>query len=149
MLTSKKVKEVAKKSGADIVGIASMDRFEGLPKEMDPRQIFPEAKSMIVLGFRILRGCLRGIEEGTWFTAFSFMGYGGIRWVFQPICLWKFTKIIENEGYENALPELKRILARLERKTKPNSNHITEPRRLVNDRILIEALKEAIGNLED
>ena len=58
-------------------------------------------------------------------------------------------KIIENEGYENALPELKRILARLERKTKPNSNHITEPRRLVNDRILIEALKEAIGNLED
>ncbi|MCD6407565.1 epoxyqueuosine reductase [bacterium] len=100
MLTSEKIKEMAKEAGADIVGIASMDRFEGLPKEMDPRQIFPEAKSMIVLGFRILRGCFRGIEEGTWFTTFSLMGYGGIRWVFQPICLWKFTKIIENEGYE-------------------------------------------------
>ena len=100
MLTSEKIKEMAKEAGADIVGIASMDRFEGLPKEMDPRQIFPEAKSMIVLGFRILRGCFRGIEEGTWFTAFSLMGYSGIRWVFQPICLWKFTKIIENEGYE-------------------------------------------------
>ncbi len=103
MIRAKEVKEYAKQCGADIVGITSMDRFEGLPKEMDPRQIFPEAKSMIVLGFRIFRGVFRGIEEGTWFGTYSVMGYNGIRWVFQPVTMWQFTKIIENEGHE-AIP---------------------------------------------
>ena len=31
MLTSNKVKKIARECGADIVGIASMDRFEGAP----------------------------------------------------------------------------------------------------------------------
>ena len=53
MFTAKKAKEYAKKSGADIVGIASIDRFEGAPKEMDPRYIFPEAKALIALTYRI------------------------------------------------------------------------------------------------
>lgn len=100
---TKEVKEYAKKCGADIVGIASMDRFEGLPKQMDPRHIFPEAKSMIVIGFRIFRGLFRGIEEGTFYSAYSVMGYEGTRWVFQPVVLWNFTKLLENKGYE-AIP---------------------------------------------
>lgn len=100
MLNSKKVKEYAKKCGADIVGIASMDRFEGAPKQMDPRYIFPDAKTMIVMGFRIFRGCLRGIEEGTFFSAYSGMGYAGINVVYQPVVLWNFCKMLEDEGYE-------------------------------------------------
>ena len=40
-----------------------MERFEGAPKEQDPRYIQPAAKSCIVLAFRIPRGYLRGIEE--------------------------------------------------------------------------------------
>ena len=100
MIKSKEIKEYGKKCGADLVGITSMDRFEGLPKEMDPRLIFPEAKSMIVMGFRIFRGVFRGIEEGTFFTAYSVMGYEATRWVFQPVVLWNFTKLLENEGYE-------------------------------------------------
>ncbi len=103
MLTSKRVKEFAKEKGADLVGITSMDRFEGLPLQMDPRQIFPEAKSMIVLGFRLFRGNYRGIEEGTYFSAYNIMGFEGIRWVFAPTVMWDFTKILEDEGYE-ALP---------------------------------------------
>lgn len=67
MLTSKEVKEFAKAAGADKVGIASMDRFEGVPKQMDARYIFPGTELMIVLGFRIARGTLRAIEEGTKF----------------------------------------------------------------------------------
>lgn len=61
-MTKEEVKALAKSLGADIVGIASMDRFEGAPKQMDPRYIMPEAKSMIVMGFRVMRGSLRGIE---------------------------------------------------------------------------------------
>jgi len=100
MIKAKEVKEYAKKCGADLVGISSMDRFEGAPKQMDPRFIFPDAKSMIVLGFRIFRGVFRGIEEGTFFAPYSIMGYEGTRWIFQPVVLWNFTKSLENEGYE-------------------------------------------------
>ncbi len=100
MLKAEEVKECAKECGADLVGIASMDRFEGAPKQMDPRYIFPDAKAMIVMGFRIFRGCLRGIEEGTFFVAYAGMGYAGINWVYQPMVLWNLCKMIEDEGYE-------------------------------------------------
>ncbi len=100
MLKSAEVKDYARKCGADIVGIASMDRFEGAPLQCDPRQIFPDAKAMIVMGFRIFRGCLRGIEEGTFYIAYAGMGYAGINWIQQPMVLWNFCKMIEDEGYE-------------------------------------------------
>ena len=74
MITSAYIKEQARKFGADLVGITSMDRFEGAPKQMDPRYIFPGAKSMIVLGYRIPRGAFRGIEEGTFFHYLSIYG---------------------------------------------------------------------------
>jgi len=100
MLTKEMVKEYAKSCGADIVGVSSMDRFEGAPKQMDPRYIFPDAKAMIVLGFRIPRGTLRGIEEGTFFSAYSSMGYAAINFVLQPMTLWKMNTMFEEEGYE-------------------------------------------------
>ncbi len=100
MLTAEEVKEYAKKAGADLVGITPMDRFEGAPKQMDPRYIFPDATAMIVLGFRIPRGCLRGIEEGTFYVSYCGMGYAGINFVLQPTVLWKITNMLEDEGYE-------------------------------------------------
>jgi len=100
MLSSKVVKEYAKSCGADIVGIASMDRFEGAPKQADPRYIAPDAKSMIVMGFRIPRGTLRGIEEGTFHVAYSSMGYAAINKVLQPMVLWQVTAMLEDAGYE-------------------------------------------------
>lgn len=54
-LTSQMVKDYAKSIGADLCGIAPMDRFEGAPKQQDPRYIMPRAKSCIVLAFRIPR----------------------------------------------------------------------------------------------
>jgi len=100
MLTSKKVKQYAKMCGADLVGIGSMDRFEGAPKEMDPRYIFPEAKSIIGLGFRINRGCFRGIEEGTYYEAYPFLGYASINLVHAPIVMRAICNMLEEEGYE-------------------------------------------------
>jgi ferredoxin len=67
---------------------------------MDPRCIFPDATAMIVMGFRILRGALRGLEEGTFFVAYAGMGYAGINWVYQPMVIWNFCKLLEDEGYE-------------------------------------------------
>ncbi len=102
-MNSAEVKRYAKACGADLVGIGSMDRYEGTPKQFDPRYIMPEAKSIIVLGFRIFRGLLRGIEEGTLFQHYSVLGYTAINKVQQPMMLWQFCRMFEDEGYE-ALP---------------------------------------------
>jgi len=102
-MNAKEVKEYALECGADVVGIANIERFEGAPLECDPRQIMPEAKSMVVVGFRVFRGLYRGIEEGTLFSNYSSMGYAGINQIQMPMMLWKFGKLFEDEGYE-AIP---------------------------------------------
>ncbi len=100
MLTSKMVKEAAFAAGADICGIGTMDRLDGVPAEMDPRKMFPNAKSMICLGFRIPRGVQRGIEEGTQFFQYPSMAYGGTNQMFGPAVLYELGRMIEDAGYE-------------------------------------------------
>jgi ferredoxin len=99
-MNSKEVKDYAKMLGADLVGISPMSRFEGAPKQMDARYIFPGAKSMIVLGFRIPRGSFRGIEEGTLFSNYLTMGYAALNQVYGPMVLWNLNRYIEDQGYE-------------------------------------------------
>ncbi len=100
MLTSEAVKQIALGAGADLVGIAPMDRWEGAPAYSDARQIAPDAKSMIVLGFRIPRGTLRGVEEGTFYISYSSMGYAAINFILQPMVIWQITAAIEDAGFE-------------------------------------------------
>ena len=100
MLTSANVKKWALEAGADFVGIGNIERWDGAPIQMDPRQIMPEAKSIITVGFRVHRGSLRGIEEGTFFSNYSAMGYGGITYLFMPICVRDVASRIEDEGLE-------------------------------------------------
>ena len=103
MLTSQQIKEIGLAYGADVVGIASMDRFEGAPIQMDPRYMMPRAKSMVVFGYRIFRGALRGVEEGTFFGSYSTMCYGYINQKVIPWTARQVARVIEDEGYE-AMP---------------------------------------------
>ena len=52
-LTSNIVKSLVKDWGADLVGIAPVDRFEGAPAGHGPRDLLPESQSVIVAGVRI------------------------------------------------------------------------------------------------
>jgi ferredoxin len=97
---TKEVKEYALEQGADVVGIGSMDRFEGAPLNEDPRTIMPEAKAIIGLGFRIHRGLLRGIEEGTNFAAYPSHGYANINNFHAPIVLRQVGSFLEDLGHE-------------------------------------------------
>ncbi len=103
MLTSKMVKAAALDAGADLCGIGDMSRFDGAPKEMDPRYIFPEAVSVVGMVFRIPRGVQRGIEEGTQFYQYPSMAYGGINEIFAPAVLYRVGKLIEDHGFEACL----------------------------------------------
>jgi len=78
-MNSQEVKKWAKSFGADLVGIASPKYFEDVVAENNPRSIYPEYKSIIVVGRRILRGSLRGVEEGTNFG--STYGSFGFIWL--------------------------------------------------------------------
>ncbi len=100
MLTSQMIKEAALAAGADICGIAPVSRLRGAPDEMNPKFLFPEAKSIIGFAFRIPRGVQRGIEEGTQFYQYPSMAYGGINEIFAPAVLYQVGKLIEDEGYE-------------------------------------------------
>ena len=103
MLTSTIVKKAALEAGADICGIGDMARFEGAPKEMDPREIFPEAKTVIGMVFRIPRGVQRGIEEGTQFYQYPSMAYAGINEMHAPAVLYKVGKVtLDKTGFFHA-----------------------------------------------
>ena len=94
-LTASDIKQKARELGADAVAIGSIDRWEGAPIQQDPRQIMPECKSVIAMAFRVMRGTLRGIEEGTFFSNYSAMGYGGITYLYMPTTVINLSKCIE------------------------------------------------------
>lgn len=101
-MNASEIKKLALKCGADLVGIAASDRFINIPVTEKPQEIMPEVRSVIVLGFRILRGALRGIENGTnWGTYTSCDPAGMSTYLME--CTYHFCRNIENSGYE-ALP---------------------------------------------
>ncbi len=101
-LSSADIKRRAMELGADLAGIGNIERWQGAPRQMDPLQIMPECRSIIVMGFRVHRGTLRGIEEGTMFSNYAAMAYGGITYLRMPPVMWGLADMIEDEGHEAA-----------------------------------------------
>ena len=58
MIDSVSVKKVAVELGADLCGIASVDRFDGAPEGFHPRDVLPDCQSVVVLACRFLRSTL-------------------------------------------------------------------------------------------
>ncbi len=99
-LLEKKITDFAKKSGIDLIGFASKERFENLPAGKNPFSIFPEGKTVIMLGKRICRGSLRGIEEGTNFSDYGMFGANWLEDEFLTYACYDLTRVIEDEGWE-------------------------------------------------
>lgn len=90
------LKAFAKEAGADLVGIASIDRFEGAPPENHPGAIMPNAKSVVVLGCRIGKGLLLAIGRNWW--PYNAYGYGGLGILMRPV-IYSVMKYIEDQGH--------------------------------------------------
>ena len=69
------LKQTARNFGADLVGVASAESFAHLPARNRPETVSDRVRSVIVVGHRIMRGTLRGIEEGTNFNS-TYSTYG-------------------------------------------------------------------------
>lgn len=94
------LKEHARSVGADLIGIAGIERFKEIGAEHHPLSIFPEAKSVVVVGKRIVRGALRGIEEGTQFANYSLYGYRWLENRFLAMVTLKVSEELERNGWE-------------------------------------------------
>ncbi len=93
------IKEHARQSGADLVGIASIDRFEGVAPEHHPCSIMPEARSVVV-GRRITRGTLRGVEEGPQMSHYGMYGYDWLDNRFVALTCFRTAEFIEDHRWE-------------------------------------------------
>ena len=101
ILTKERIKAFALSRGLDLFGVANIERFESAPERMHPASIFPEARSVIVVGKRIIRGGWRGIEEGTYWPNYTFFDYSGLlASYFLPLPLYETACLIEDQGYE-------------------------------------------------
>ena len=103
MLTAKQVKACAIAAGADLCGIAGVDRFKDAPPETHPNSLFPEAKSVIVYASRILKGSYRGIQEGTDWSAYWVHGYGSGIYSALGDATAALIDLIEDHGHEAVL----------------------------------------------
>jgi ferredoxin len=102
VITADAVKKAALAYGADLVGIGSIDRWSDAPAENHPRTIMPRARSVICIAFRLHRGLHRGIEEGTYYSAYSLTGFIDLNHYVVPVVQRRLASFIEDCGYEAA-----------------------------------------------
>jgi len=107
MLSAEDIKRFAKEIRIDLLGIADIDRFKDVSAEHNPLSIFPETKSVIVVGRRINRGALRGIEEGTQFANYFIYGRDWLNNRILAMSSFRISEFLEDNGWEAVpLPDL-------------------------------------------
>lgn len=55
---TERVKARARASGADMVGVANIERWKNAPLIMSPQGILPSAQSVVVMGIHHPDGCI-------------------------------------------------------------------------------------------
>ncbi|MFC1948949.1 hypothetical protein ACFLW0_02090 [Chloroflexota bacterium] len=100
------VKNLATGMGADLIGVAPIDRFENAPEEGKPQYFMHDAECVIVLATRILEGMcdVHGSyeEEGKTIGPYMWYGYPMLNWANSWIAI-QVGKLLEDNGYR-ALP---------------------------------------------
>ncbi len=101
------LQSTAREAGADMIGIAPIERFDAVPADHHPSSIFPECRSVIVLGKRIVRGCLRGVEEGTQMTLYHTFAVNWLPDRFMALTTVRVASWLEDQRWEAVpLPDL-------------------------------------------
>lgn len=100
MNLKEQIEQSVKKEGIDLIGFAPKERFSALPPEKNPFSIFPEGKTVILIGKRICRGSLRGVEEGSNFGDYSLFGKNWLEDEFLSLACYGLVNVIEDNGWE-------------------------------------------------
>lgn len=100
-MKAEELKELARRCGAELTGVAPAERWAAWPAGRNPRSIQPRCRAVIVVGRRILRGAFRGVEEGTSFS--NTYGMYGADWhenAFLTRVVHELARAIEAGGAE-------------------------------------------------
>ena len=100
MLTSEMIKAKAREYGADICGIAPIERFADAPLQRDPKGILPNATCVLGFGFRVPKGLYYCMDKKTQYHNYTNLGVKYIDEEFSEIFLLKMAALIENEGFD-------------------------------------------------
>jgi epoxyqueuosine reductase len=96
---TERVREAAIAAGADLVGFAPIARFDGAPRELNPRTIYPPTKTVVAVATRQLRGALKAVEEGTYWQAYNCDNYWYLNEVVAPQILRRVSLALEEDGF--------------------------------------------------
>ncbi len=112
--------DMAKRYGADVVGFAPADRFA---KDSGVFRVFPETKTVIGMGFRVLRGIYRGVEEGTTYYQYTTMGVENLEETVMPLALINVSNLIEAEGFLAVPQRRNQLIMSEEHETNPEVDY--------------------------
>ena len=112
--------ELAEKYDADVVGFAPANRFS--PDDAIFK-VFPETKTVVGLGFRVLRGIYRGVEEGTTYYQYTTMGVENLEETVMPLALINVSNLIEEEGFEAVPQRRNQLIINDEESTNPEVDY--------------------------
>jgi len=102
-ISSETVKHVARRLGADIVGVGDIRRYDGTVPGRDPRMIFPGARSVIGVAVRIPRGTMGVMAAGRQYYGYTAIGTKLISEDFFVSLLLRMARVIEDAGFEACL----------------------------------------------
>lgn len=97
----KRLVELLRAEGADLVACGGV---EGFADAAGVRSIFPEARTVVGVAFRQLRGSRRGVEEGSTYYQYSTTAVETIEETLLPKALLRASALLEDAGFE-ALPQ--------------------------------------------
>jgi len=115
-----KIIEIAKKYDADFVGFAPASRFD---KDDNIFKIFPKTKTVITLGFRVLRGIYKGVEEGTTFYQYTTMGVETLEETVMPLAMLGVCNILEDEDFFAIPQKNNQLIMEDENNTNPEMDY--------------------------
>ena len=93
------VKSVALELGADLVGIAPVERFEGAPKLYHPQGLLPQTKSVISIAIRQLHGLLVPQRNKVEHYPYQLFGYGWLSNIRLNWVAFEVARFLEDQGY--------------------------------------------------
>ena len=102
-VTTESLKEYAHSVGLDLSAWPTLNASRTLQNACIRLLSCPRAKSVIVVGKRILRGGWRGIEEGTYWPTYTYFNYSGLlNSFFIPWGSYHLACYLEDHGWEAA-----------------------------------------------
>jgi len=96
---TRRLKNLAREKGADLIGIAPLERFGAAPPDQHPTYYLPEAQAVISMAIRVNRAGLKAILSGTSIYSYCVFGFKAINERLNHLA-YQVARFLEDEGFE-------------------------------------------------